>query len=96
MSWEREVEEIHRRRAAARAQGGDEGISRQHNYGKLTVRERIDAILDANTFREHGQMAGSAFLDDSGELESFTPANYVVGMGKINARRVAVGGEDFL
>ncbi len=95
MSWEREVEEIHRRRAAARAQGGDEGISRQHNYGKLTVRERIDAILDANTFREHGQMAGSAFLDDSGELESFTPANYVVGMGKINARRVAVGGEDF-
>ncbi|MEM7405342.1 MAG: carboxyl transferase domain-containing protein [Pseudomonadota bacterium] len=95
MSWEPEVEEIRKRRELARQQGGEEGITRQHNYGKLTIRERIDALLDADTFREHGRMAGSAFLDDDGEVESFVPANYVVGLGEIHGRRVAVGGEDF-
>ena len=95
MSWEKEVQEIHRRRVAARAQGGEEGVSRQHNYGKLTVRERIDAIADPGSFREHGQLAGAAYLDEEGELESFTPANYVVGLGKIEGRSVAIGGEDF-
>ena len=95
MSWEKEVREIHKRRGLARAQGGPEGVSRQHNYGKLTVRERIDQILDPGTFREHGRMAGAAFLDEHGEVESFTPANYVVGFGQIDGRRVAVGGEDF-
>jgi acetyl-CoA carboxylase carboxyltransferase component len=95
MSWEPEVEEIRKRRALARAQGGAEGIERQHSYGKLTIRERIDQLLDPGSFREHGRMAGSAFLDEDGEVESFSPANYVIGLGKIDGRRVAVGGEDF-
>jgi acetyl-CoA carboxylase carboxyltransferase component len=95
MSWEAEVREIHKRRALARAQGGDEGITRQHNYGKLTIRERIEQILDPGSFREHGQMAGSAYLDEDGEVESFSPGNYLVGFGQIDGRQVAVGGEDF-
>ena len=95
MSWQKEVDEIHKRRALAKAQGGPEGISRQHNQGRQTVRERIDALLDPGTFHELGQMAGSAFLDEQGEVESFTPANYVLGLGHVNGRRIAVGGEDF-
>ena len=95
MTWEPEVREIHKRRALAQAQGGEEGILRQHNYGKLTVRERIDQILDPDSFREHGRMAGSAYLDEDGEVESFSPANYIVGFGEIAGRQVAVGGEDF-
>ena len=95
MSWEKEVAQIHKRRELAAAQGGDEGISRQHNYGKLTVRERIDGIVDAGSFREHGRMAGSAYLDEAGDVESFVPANYVIGLGTVNGRRVAIGGEDF-
>ncbi|MCP4751329.1 MAG: propionyl-CoA carboxylase [Proteobacteria bacterium] len=95
MSWEKEVEEIKKRRKLARQQGGEESIAKHHARGKLSIRERIDALLDENTFQEHGQMTGAAALDDDGELETFTPANYVVGLGKINKKPVAVGGEDF-
>ena len=95
MSWQQEVEEIHRRRELARAQGGAEAIGRHHAKGELTVRERIDALCDPGTFREHGRMAGSAWLDGDGRVARFTPANYVVGVGGIGGRQVAVGGEDF-
>ena len=95
MTWEKEVREIEKRRLLAQAQGGPAGIERQHHQGRLTVRERIDALVDDGSFREHGKMAGAAYLDEDGEVSQFTPANYVVGFALIDARRVAVGGEDF-
>ena len=95
VSWEKESKEINERRALAREQGGAAAVDKQHARGKLTVRERIDALLDVDSFREHGQIAGGALLDDSGGIAEFTPANYVVGLGTINGARVAVGGEDF-
>jgi acetyl-CoA carboxylase carboxyltransferase component len=95
MSWQAEVDEINKRRKLARAQGGEESIARHHAKGKLTLRERIHALLDENTFRETGPMAGAATLNDAGEVDSFDPANYILGAGDINARTVVVGGEDF-
>jgi acetyl-CoA carboxylase carboxyltransferase component len=95
MSWQDEVDEINKRRKLARAQGGEESIARHHGFGKLTIRERIDALLDENSFREQGRLAGGATLDDAGEVASFDPSNYVLGCGEINSRTVVVGGEDF-
>lgn len=46
MSWEEEVEELAKKGALAQAQGGAEGVARQHAKGFLTIRERIDAMLD--------------------------------------------------
>ncbi|MGE0485280.1 MAG: acyl-CoA carboxylase subunit beta [Gammaproteobacteria bacterium] len=93
--WAEALDGLNARRAAALAQGGPEGVERQHARGRLTVRERIAALVDDGSFREHGRIAGGAVLDDDGALESFTPANYVVGIGRIQGRRVVVGGEDF-
>lgn len=95
MSWREEIDDIARRRALGAAQGGPDGVRKQHERGKLTVRERIETLLDPGSFREHGRAAGGATLDDDGRLEAFTPANYVVGFGRIATRRVVVGGEDF-
>ncbi|MDA1073410.1 MAG: propionyl-CoA carboxylase [Proteobacteria bacterium] len=95
MSWENEVKEINRRRHLAKQQGGKEGIARQHAQGRLTIRERIDALLDEGSFREQGQATALPDYDDNNELLGYVPANYVVGFGRINARRVVVGGEDF-
>ncbi|MCY4566194.1 MAG: propionyl-CoA carboxylase [Gammaproteobacteria bacterium] len=95
MSWEKEVRELERRRHLAQQQGGPEGIARQHARGRLTVRERIDALLDANSFQEHGRATAVPDYDDEGELLGYVPANYVVGFGEIDRRRVVVGGEDF-
>jgi acetyl-CoA carboxylase carboxyltransferase component len=59
------------------------------------VRERIHALLDRSSFREHGGIAGQSELGDDGRLVSFTPANVVVGTGQIDGRRVVVCGDDF-
>lgn len=93
--WRAEVEEVHRRRALAKAQGGPEGVARQRRRGLSTIRERIDGLLDAGSFREHGEGAGEPEHDDAGRLVGFTPPNYVVGTGRIEGRPVVVGGEDF-
>lgn len=95
MSWEREVREIERRRHLARQQGGAAGIDRQHAKGRLTIRERIDALLDADSFEEQGKATAIPEYDDNDELTGFVPANYVVGFGRLDGRRVVVGGEDF-
>ena len=65
--------------------GGPEKVARQHAAGRLTVRERISALLDPGSFREVGALAGTA----SG------PANFVCGTGRIGGRSVVVGGDDF-
>ncbi len=95
MSWQHRLDEIARVRAAARAQGGDQSVARQHDRGRLTIRERIDALLDAGSFREIGLLAGSAERDETGGLVAFTPANFVLGTGRIDGRTCVVGGEDF-
>ncbi len=95
MSWEQEAREIQRRRHLAKQQGGKTGIAKQHASGRLTIRERIDALLDPNSFQEQGQATAIPDYDDDDKLIGFVPANYVIGLGRIDGRRVVVGGEDF-
>ena len=95
MGWRAEIEEIHRRRKLAEACGGEQAVAKHHAAGKLTVRERIAALLDEGSFREVGKLAGRASYDKNGALSSFEPAPYVMGIGKIGGRPVAVGGEDY-
>ncbi|MET0386609.1 MAG: carboxyl transferase domain-containing protein [Polyangiales bacterium] len=95
MSWKDEVFGIEQRREQAAALGGSEAVAKQHTAGRLTVRERIDALVDAGSFREQGAIAGYSERDAEGRLQSFSPANYVLGFGKIAGRPVVVGGEDF-
>jgi len=81
------------RRAAAKQQGGEAAVARQHHRNRLTIRERVDALLDPNSFREIGPIAGSSYTDDDGT--HFTPANFVLGFGRIENRPVIAAGEDF-
>ncbi|MEK7830379.1 MAG: carboxyl transferase domain-containing protein, partial [Acidobacteriota bacterium] len=94
MSWQPEVDEIKRRVELATQMGGEANVARQHANGKLTVRERIDRLLDDGSFHETGALAGRAAYVD-GELIEFMPSNFVCGLGRINNRRVVVGGDDF-
>jgi acetyl-CoA carboxylase carboxyltransferase component len=95
MSWKPEAEEIARRRKLALEHGGADAVARQHQAGRLAIRERIDRLIDAGTFREQGPIAGHAETDEHGQLLSFTPANYVLGIAKLDGRPCVVGGEDF-
>ena len=69
MSWQKEVDEIRRREALAKEMGGEERIKRQHDNGRLTVRERISALVDKNSFHEIGALAGKASYDENGSLQ---------------------------
>ncbi|MGD0438141.1 MAG: carboxyl transferase domain-containing protein [Bryobacteraceae bacterium] len=95
MSWQPEIDEIRRREAIAREMGGAANVERQHKAGRLTVRERIERLLDPGSFHEIGALTGRATYDESGRLSAFTPSNFIVGTGRIDTRPVVVGGDDF-
>lgn len=95
MSWKPEIDEIERRRRVALEMGGTEAVERQHSIGRLTIRERIAGLVDTGSFAEQGPQAGSAEVDDSGKTSSFTPANYVLGLARLDNRPCVIGGEDF-
>ena len=73
----------------------DPGVVRQRSRGKLTCRERIDLLLDEDSFREVGSVAGFASYDEEGTITAFTPANHVGGWGKIEGRGTIVCADDF-
>ena len=95
MAWENEIDEIHARRKLAKQQGGKAAVDEHHEKGRLTIRERIDTLLDKNSFDEIGEGAGFAEYDEDGKLKDFQPANFILGFGQIDGRKVIVGGEDF-
>ena len=95
MSWQDEIDEVNKRRTLAKQQGGAEAVAKHHEKGRQSIRERIDALVDSDSFDEIGQGAGVPEYDDDGNLSNFQPANFILGFGKLNGRKVIIGGEDF-
>ncbi|KLO60580.1 methylmalonyl-CoA carboxyltransferase [Delftia tsuruhatensis] len=95
MSWQSEVDEIAYRRALAAKLGGEDKVARHKAAGKLTVRERIDACTDAQSFVEVGSLTGSGQYDGLGRLTDFTPSNLIMGRARVGGRPVVVVGDDF-
>ena len=93
--WEGEAEEVHRRRSLGREMGGPEKVARQHETGRLTVRERIDALVDKGSFSEIAPLTGFATYSADDELTSLLPVNFVAGTARIEGRRAVVGADDF-
>ena len=80
--------------------GDPNGMTRQQQAGKLHVRQRIDLLLDQDSFRELGSIAaGSTKYNkaDPTKLDSLIAANVVIGFGTINqgSKKVVVNGDDF-
>ena len=94
MSWQKEVNELKRRRELGEQMGGAESVEWQHSRGKMTVRERIDLLLDPGSLEEVQWHVGITEHDEYDELKTFTPASSVVGFGKINGRSVCFRGDD--
>src|SRR6267378_8220414 len=95
MTWKPELDELRARERMAREMGGADKVKRQHDGGRLTVRERIDQLVDKDSFREIGSIAGKAEYDGRNDLVDLMPANAVMGRAKIDGRPIAVTGDDF-
>ena len=95
MSWENDISELRRRQALAQDMGGAERVAKHRALGKLTVRERVDGLLDAGSFQEVGSITGSATYGPDGSMQEFIPVPFIFGRGLIDGRAVVVAGDDF-
>src|SRR2546425_2478787 len=90
------VGELHARRKKNLAMGGAEKVDKQHQRGKLTVRERLELLYDPGTFVELGLLASQQSLRGAEADPDGTPADGVVtGHGEIEGRQVWVIAYDF-
>jgi acetyl-CoA carboxylase carboxyltransferase component len=93
--WSEELGELTRRQADVREMGGSERVERQHTGGRMTVRERVTRLADADSFHEIGTVAGSAEYDADGNLVKLNASNCVMGRAKLDGRPVVISGDDF-
>src|SRR5712672_926445 len=89
------LEELRRRHAAADAGGGEERRARQHKEGKLSARERIDLLLDENTFEETGKLVRHRCRDFGMDEQVVDGDGFITGHGLIHGRETYVFAQDF-
>jgi propionyl-CoA carboxylase beta chain len=75
--------------------GGAQHIERQHSRGKLTARERIDALVDPGTFSELGSCVGTTGARIDGRVADAPCDGAVVGTGRVHGRLIMVYASDF-
>lgn len=90
-----DLEELERRIELGREMGGADSVAFHHGRGKLTVRERLDLLVDAGSMEEFGHLQGHATYDGDNRLAHFTPRGEVNAMASIDGRPVVVSGGDF-
>ncbi|MFL6689118.1 MAG: acyl-CoA carboxylase subunit beta [Alphaproteobacteria bacterium] len=89
------INELEARRERARQGGGEARIEAQHKRGKLTARERLDLLLDANSFEEFDMFVEARNTDFGAEKNRIPGDGVVTGWGTINGRMVYVYAKDF-
>ena len=89
------LEELERRRAEARAGGGERRVQSQHAKGKLTARERIELLVDEGSFEEFDMFVEHRVTDFGMADQKVAGDGVVTGWGEINGRLVFVFSKDF-
>lgn len=89
------INELYDKRRSVELGGGDERIERQHARGKMTARERIDYLLDDDTFVELNPFVEHRSTDFGMDQVDSKGEGVVTGFGKINGRSVYLFAQDF-
>lgn len=89
------IHELEKRREAARQGGGQKRIDSQHAKGKLTARERIELLLDDDSFEEWDMFKAHRCTDFGMEAQQVPGDGVVTGYGTISGRLVFVFSQDF-
>src|SRR6202166_4120542 len=89
------LNDLRRRHNAADEGGGPERRERQHKEGKLSVRERIDLLLDEGTFEETDKLVRHRCRDFGMDEQVIDGDGFVTGYGLINGRLTYVFAQDF-
>ncbi|MFN7039503.1 MAG: acyl-CoA carboxylase subunit beta [Alphaproteobacteria bacterium] len=83
------------KRKAARLGGGQTRIDAQHAKGKLTARERIEALVDTDSFEEYGTFVEQRCTDFGMEKNNIPGDGVITGHAAINGRSVFIFSQDF-
>lgn len=87
-TWQQQLARV---RAASLRMGGERYIAKQHGLGRMSARERIDALLDPNSFQEYAGLVRSEMT----AMRERTPADgKITGFGRLNGRAVVVHADD--
>ena len=89
------IRQLEERRARARAGGGKKRVESQHARGKLTARERIDLLLDPESFEEWDMFVEHRSTDFGMDKSHIPGDGVVTGHGTINGRTVFIYSQDF-
>jgi propionyl-CoA carboxylase beta chain len=89
------LEQLDARRAQARAGGGERRVAAQHAKGKLTARERLEILLDENSFEEFDMYVTHRATDFGMAAQKVPGDGVVTGWGTINGRLTYVFAQDF-
>src|SRR5215813_2691399 len=95
MSLEKKLAELKRRDTLAEAGGGEERRARQHKEGKMSARERIEFLLDENTFEEFDKMVTHRATEFGMAQHKPYGDGFVTGYGRVEGRLVFVFAQDF-
>src|SRR5450432_3452962 len=89
------LKELEKRRSQARAGGGPKRTQAQHAKGKLTARERLDILLDEDSFEEFDMFVEHRSHDFGMEKQRIAGDGVVTGWGTVNGRVIYVFSKDF-
>lgn len=89
------IKELRHKHKIAEEGGGKDKIEQQHQKGKLTARERLEILLDPNSFIEVDKFVVHQCADFGMNKQKILGDGVVTGFGKINGRDVAVFSQDF-
>src|ERR1700727_169886 len=89
------VDKLEARRENARAGGGTRRVEAQHKRGKLTARERVELLMDKNSFEEFDMFVEHRSGDFGMENSKIAGDGVVTGWGTVNGRSVFVFAKDF-
>ncbi|MFW5892175.1 MAG: acyl-CoA carboxylase subunit beta [Bacteroidota bacterium] len=95
MSFEKKIQELLEKREQAKLGGGANRIASQHKKGKLTARERIDILLDEESFEEFDMFVTHRCNEFGINDKKFYSDGVVTGYGTIDGRLVYVYAQDF-
>lgn len=87
--------ELEKRREEARLGGGQRRIDSQHKKGKLTARERVELLLDEDSFEEYDMFKAHRCTEFGMDKEHIPGDGVITGWGTINGRMVYVFSQDF-
>ena len=89
------IRELHERRKQVLLGGGAKRIAQQHAAGNLSARERVDALLDEDSFQEQYGFARHRCIHFGMEQKELAADGVVTGCGTLNGRLIHLASQDF-